>query len=224
MCENMLYYTSRIWLKNVTQRGDNVMDFNESSFFNIMEEISQGGDILISDIPDIELYMDQVTTFMDNKLKYQKRTLKDKILTKTMINNYTKSKILIPSKNKRYNRQHMLLLILIYYMKQILSINDISNLFAPILKNINSSHDGTDYLEHLYNTFLQIKENSDDDINQILSQKLKLISNKTEEFPDESKETTRILLTVLMLVATAGIQKRIAEKLIDDYLTKNTSE
>ncbi|HYE11935.1 MAG TPA: DUF1836 domain-containing protein, partial [Patescibacteria group bacterium] len=61
------------------------MDFNESSFFGIMEEIVHGVDISISDIPDIELYMDQVTTFIDNKLGYHKRTLKDKILTKTMI-------------------------------------------------------------------------------------------------------------------------------------------
>ena len=197
-----------------------MMDFNESTFFSIMEEIAQGGDISISDIPDIELYMDQVTTFIDNKLKYHKRALKDKILTKTMINNYTKSKILLPSKNKRYNRQHMILLILIYYLKQILSINDISILFAPLFKSITSSNEGTDYLCSLYNGFLKIKENSADDLKEILSQKLEQINNKAEEFLDESKETSRILLTVLMLVATAGIQKRIAEKIIDDYMTK----
>jgi hypothetical protein len=197
-----------------------MMDFNESTFFSIMEEIAQGGDISISDIPDIELYMDQVTTFIDNKLKYHKRALKDKILTKTMINNYTKSKILLPSKNKRYNRQHMILLILIYYLKQILSISDINLLFAPLFKSITSSNDGADYLESLYNGFLQIKENSADELKDILSLKLEQINTKAEEFPNESKETSRILLTVLMLVATASIQKRIAEKIIDDYLTK----
>lgn len=196
------------------------MDFNESSFFNIMEEIAQGGDISISDIPDIELYMDQVTTFIDNKLGYHKRNLKDKILTKTMINNYTKSKILLPSKNKRYNRQHMLLLILIYYLKQILSINDVNTLFAPLFKNMSSSKDGADYLGSLYNGFLQIKDDSTKDLKEILSQKLKLIDDKAEEISGESKETSRILLTVLMLVATASIQKRIAEKIIDDYLVK----
>jgi hypothetical protein len=196
------------------------MDFNENSVFNIIEEIAQGGDINISDIPDIELYMDQVTTFIDNKLKYHKRTLKDKILTKTMINNYTKSKILLPSKNKRYNRQHMILLILIYYLKQILSINDINVLFTPLFKNMNTDPDGMEYLGSLYNSFLQVKENSTCDFKEAISQKLKLIDAKAEDFPDESKETTRILLTVLMLVATASIQKRIAEKIIDDYLQK----
>ena len=196
------------------------MDFNEDTFFKIAEDISQGRDIRIPDIPDIELYMDQVTTFIDNKLGYNKRILKDKILTKTMINNYTKSKILLPSKNKRYNRQHMMLLILIYYLKQILSINDISILFVPLFKNITSSNDGAGYLENLYNAFLEVKDNNANDLKSILSQKLDLISTKAEEFPNDSKETSKILLTVLMLVATAGIQKRIAEKIIDDYLTK----
>jgi hypothetical protein len=196
------------------------MDFNENSFFSIIEELGQGGDIRISDIPDIELYMDQVTTFIDSKLKYHKRTLKDKILTKTMINNYTKSKILLPSKNKRYNRQHMILLILIYYLKQILSINDINILFTPLFKNMNSSPDGMEYLGSLYNSFLQVKEESTSELKEKMEQKLKLIDAKAEAFPEESKETTRIILTVLMLVATASIQKSIAEKILDDYLQK----
>lgn len=196
------------------------MNFNESSFFSIMQDIAQGGDISISEIPDIDLYMDQVTTFIDNKLGYQKRTLKDKILTKTMINNYTKSKILLPSKNKKYNRQHIILLIFIYYLKQVISINDINTLFSPLFKTMASSNDETDYLSNLYNGFLQVKENSSEDLKQILSQKLKLINDKAEEFPEESKETSKVLLTVLMLVASASIQKRIAEKIIDDYLVK----
>ena len=196
------------------------MDFNEDTFFKIAEDISQGRSIRIPDIPDIELYMDQVTTFIDNKLGYNKRILKDKILTKTMINNYTKSKILLPSKNKRYNRQHVILLILIYYLKQILSINDISILFVPLFKNITSSNDGAGYLESLYNAFLEVKDNNANDLKSILSKKLDLINTKVEELPNDSKETSKILLTVLMLVATAGIQKRIAEKIIDDYLTK----
>lgn len=197
-----------------------IMNFNENSFLSIMEEIAQGGDINISEIPDIDLYMDQVTTFIDNKLGYHKRTLKDKIFTKTMINNYAKSKILLPPKNKKYNKQHMILLILIYYLKQILSINDISTLFSPLFENMSSSNDETDYLCSLYNSFLQAKKTSSEDLKLILSQEFKLINDKVEEFPAESKETSKLLLTVLMLVATASIHKRIAEKIIDDYLVK----
>lgn len=196
------------------------MAFDDASLLKIMEEMVQGGDINIADIPDIELYMDQVTTFIDSKLGYHKRTLKDKILTKTMINNYTKSKILLPSKNKRYNRQHMIQLILIYYLKQVLSINDINALFVPLFKNMTSSKDGTDYLGSLYNSFLQVKNEGIEDANTILPQRLRLIEEKAQKFPEESRESSRLLLTVLMLVATASMQKRMAEKIIDEYLQK----
>jgi len=197
-----------------------IMDFCEDSFFKIVEEATQGGDVNISDIPDIELYIDQVTTFIDNKLGYNKRTLKDNVLTKTMINNYTKSKILPPPKNKKYSRQHMILLIFIYYLKQVLSINDINTLFTPLFKKINPPGGGMDYLGSLYNSFLQIKESSTDDLNEILSQKFKTINEKAAELPDDSEEVSRILLTVLTLVSAASIQKRVAEKIIDDYLKR----
>ena len=66
------------------------------------------------DIPSIELYMDQVTTFMDRYLSKNKRTEEDKTLTKTMINNYTKNDLLPPSNKKRYSKEHIILLIYIY--------------------------------------------------------------------------------------------------------------
>ena len=52
------------------------------------------------DIPNIDLYMDQVTTFMDEHLASSKRFDDDKILTKTMINNYTKNKLIPPPQKK----------------------------------------------------------------------------------------------------------------------------
>ena len=80
-------------------------------------------------IPNIDLYMDQVTTFMDANLEHSKRYEEDKILTKTMINNYAKNNLLPPPVKKKYSKEHILLLIFIYYLKSILSISDIQTLF-----------------------------------------------------------------------------------------------
>ena len=85
-----------------------------------------------ADIPAIDLYMDQVTTFMDKHLKDNKRFDDDKILTKTMINNYAKNDLLPAPVKKRYSKQHVILLIFIYYFKNILSINDIKTILGPI--------------------------------------------------------------------------------------------
>ena len=80
------------------------------------------------EIPNIDLYMDQVTTFMDSRLASSRRYDSDKILTKTMINNYAKNKLLPPPVKKKYSRNHMLMLIFIYYFKNLLSINDIQKI------------------------------------------------------------------------------------------------
>lgn len=83
-------------------------------------------------IPDIPLYMDQLTTFMDERLEKSKRYPEDKVLTKTMINNYAKNNLLPPPDRKKYTKEHTLLLIFIYYFKNMLSFHDIETLFAPI--------------------------------------------------------------------------------------------
>ena len=84
------------------------------------------------DIPNIDLYMDQVTTFMDEQLAASKRYESDKILTKTMINNYAKNNLLPSPDKKKYSKEHVLTLLFIYYFKNILSINDIRSILNPL--------------------------------------------------------------------------------------------
>ena len=84
------------------------------------------------EIPNIALYMDQVTTFMDAQLASSRRFESDKVLTKTMINNYAKNHLLPPPEKKKYSREHMLLMLFIYYFKSFLSITDIQTLMEPL--------------------------------------------------------------------------------------------
>lgn len=73
---------------------------NEESIMDIINKLREIDYINPEDIPNIDLYMDQVTTFMDAHLEACKRTEEDKILTKTMINNYTKNNLLPPPNKK----------------------------------------------------------------------------------------------------------------------------
>ncbi len=193
------------------------MELSDDYLSALLESLAKDKDIKPGHIPDIDLYMDQVTTFIDSRLGHLKRDPKDSILTKTMINNYTKSKILPPSKNKKYDKRHMLLLILIYYMKQVLSISDIQTLFIPLFKELQASDDGQATLEVLYDLFLDIKKDDFLDIERQLSEKVKHIEEKTSILEVSDKKFCNMLLTVLMLVMQADIQKRLAEKIIDDY-------
>ena len=90
---------------------------NRDILKKILRRIREASYVEPEDIPNIDLYMDQVTTFMDEHLKNNKRYPSDKALTKTMINNYTKNRLLPPPVKKKYSKEHMLLLLFIYYLK-----------------------------------------------------------------------------------------------------------
>ena len=102
---------------------------NQDLYKELLRKLSNLEFIKPEEIPNIDLYMDQVTTFMNDHLSDAKRREDDKILTKTMINNYAKNNLLPPPVKKKYSKEHMLLLIFIYYMKSFLSITDIQELF-----------------------------------------------------------------------------------------------
>ena len=110
------------------------MTIDKNDLLNsIMESLDRIQHIKAEDIPNIDLYMDQVTTFMEGKLKSSLRNpQEDKILTKTMINNYAKNDLLPPPIKKKYSKEHVIMLIFIYYYKGFLSINDIQALLNPI--------------------------------------------------------------------------------------------
>ena len=125
------------------------MDYNKESLNKLVEEIIDTKDVSLMEIPCVDLYMDQVTTFFNEKLGSLKRNEEDKILTKTMINNYTKGKVLMPAKNKKYTNEHMILLTLIYNLKQAISLNDINTIFNSII-DVKDKKGTSVSLEDLY--------------------------------------------------------------------------
>ena len=134
------------------------MTIDDKDMINsILESVSRIDYIKPEDIPNIDLYMDQVTTFMEEQLVSSKRYADDKILTKTMINNYAKNKLLPPPEKKRYSKEHVLMLIFIYYFKNILSINDIQTLLTPITQKYFKSMTEKD-MTYIYNEVFSMEK------------------------------------------------------------------
>ena len=116
------------------------MTIDKNDLLNsILASISRIDYVQSSDIPNIDLYMDQVTSFMEKQLKSTKRYEEDKILTKTMINNYAKNDLLPAPVKKKYSKEHLLLLTFIYYFKNILAMKDIEMLLKPITERYFNS-------------------------------------------------------------------------------------
>ncbi|MBC2579665.1 DUF1836 domain-containing protein [Clostridium sp. DJ247] len=193
---------------------------DEKKLAKLLEDLCSFEQLKLSNIPDIDLYMDQITTFIDEKFSYIKRDLEDASLTKTMINNYTKAGILMPPKKKKYSKQHMILIILTYYLKQIISINDIHDLFSPLVQSINSGENHDKDLEYIYNTFLAIEKSETEKFNHEFQENfinhIKQELGEEDNF-EEHKDISKLIMIVISLVLKANIQKRMAEKIIDEF-------
>ncbi|AMJ41151.1 DUF1836 domain-containing protein [Anaerotignum propionicum] len=183
---------------------------------NFTQEIKSSGSIDIEDIPNIDLYMDQVTTFMDKALVRNKRYDEDKILTKTMINNYTKAKIFPAPVKKKYSRMHIMLLIMIYHLKTVLSIRDIGILFQPVL-SVKSLEEQEKMIHNIYTGFtklqLSTQQNMQSSAEGIQDTAIP-VKEIIEAYQDEKIEK---ILLVLLLAIRANAEKQLAEKVLDTY-------
>lgn len=186
----------------------------EEQILNIIENLKKIEYIKPNEIPNIDLYMDQVTTFMDNNLASSKRFEDDKLLTKTMINNYTKNKLLPPPTKKKYTKNHMLLLIFIYYLKNILSINDIQSIFEPLTKRFYNNEEDIN-LEEIYEEVFSMEKEQIDIITKDLIKKYQRSKDTFKDVDNKNKEFLQTFSFICLLSFDVYIKKMIIEKLID---------
>lgn len=171
------------------------------------------GYIAPEDIPSIELYMDQVTTFMDKHLSKNKRTDEDKNLTKTMINNYSKNNLLPPSNKKRYSKEHIILLIFIYYLKNVVTINDIQVMLTPLIDNFFDNKDAAYSMEEIYTNLCELEKRQYFNTENSIARTLKLVER---DFPGSEDEYLKKLMFLSLLGYDIFMRKRLMEHMIDD--------
>lgn len=167
-------------------------------------------------IPDIQLYMDQVTTFMDKYLSSAKRYPEDKVLTKTMINNYAKNNLLPSPSKKKYSKDHMILLIFIYYLKNILSINDIQTLLSPITKQyFGEDAEGSISLSEIYKELLNFEKTQQNILMNDVKQKFLTVSKLFPDLPKEEQESLQMFSYICALSFDVYMKKQMIECLLD---------
>ncbi|MBQ2054370.1 MAG: DUF1836 domain-containing protein [Eubacterium sp.] len=165
--------------------------------------------IVPEDIPNEEMFMEQVTTFMEKHLKANLRNEEEKTLTKAMINNYTKNKLMPPPVKKRYSREHLIFLIYIYYMKNVMSISDIQKMMEPLM-----SDDMTD--EKLYEIYKKTFEMEKAEYFNIEDSVIEASRITEKRLPKSEDERLNKMLYIFMLGYDVYSKKRLIEKLIDE--------
>ena len=187
----------------------------------ILESISRIDYIKPEDIPNIDLYMDQVTTFMEEQLSSSKRYPEDKILTKTMINNYAKNNLLPSPEKKRYSKEHLLLLIFIYYFKNILSINDIQTLLGPITEKYFRSDSEMD-LTAIYNEVFSMEKEQVELLKKNLLRCYHTSEKTFETAPEEDRKFLKMFSFICLLSFDVYTKKMLIEQLVDELRNENT--
>ena len=196
------------------------MTINTNDLLNsILESISKIDYVKSIDIPNIDLYMDQVTTFMDKQMASSKRYEDDKVLTKTMINNYAKNNLLPSPEKKKYTKEHLLVLTFIYYFKSFLSIKDIEMLLRPVTDRYFHT-DSKLNLTHIYDEVCSFEKDRID----TLKEELKAMYASSSETFSEENEQDREFLQLFSFICTLSfdvyVKKQIIEKLIDSLPEK----
>ncbi len=172
------------------------------------------------DIPDIGLYMDQVTSFVEKDLAREKRYPEDKVLTKTMINNYTKNHLLPPPDKKKYSRDHVIIMILIYYYKSLLSFRDIEQLFEPLTKD----HFGADPelpLSEIYDRLFALAAKETESSREDVREKMKTADTVFENDGSDDGEYLKMFALISELFSDIYLKKKVIEYLIDNLAEEN---
>ena len=183
---------------------------------SILDNISTIDHIKTSDIPNIELYMDQVTTFMDSQMASSKRYPDDKVLTKTMINNYAKNHLLPSPNKKKYSKEHVLMLIFIYYFKSFLSISDIQALLTPLADKYFQKNEGLN-MEDLYNEVFGMEKEQVENLKKDLMEKYDTASKSFADAGEKDREFLTMFSFICLLSFDVYMKKQLIESIIDSF-------
>lgn len=181
----------------------------------LAEQISRNSTISYDELPKLDLFLSQVIDFLNDKFE-------NDTYTKNIVQNYIKGCVISKpedGKKKGYTREHIAQLLLLSYMRPVLTTDEIKKVFNLAFNDINNRSDDIISWEQAYEVFSDVQKN----YFQTMLEDQNLNNNKLKEtvkkFNLEEKDEERILvfLVVMNLVAQASVIKNIAEKIIDEY-------
>jgi len=155
----------------------------------LIERLSVERPVKWDDLPDIELYRDQVLSYMKRQHSLQPE---DAQLTGAMINNYIKSGLLPRANGKKYTKDHLVYLTAICSLKQVLSVGETDELLK-LQPNISDARG-------FYEDYLTLMEQA--------------FQNTAEQL-DKENSKNELAAVALKLAISSYSQKLACEKILD---------
>ena len=187
---------------------------------NTIDEYVSKGKIRVNDFPEIEIYMDQAETFLNKELSIYKKSEKDKVITKTMIGNYIKHNMLPRPVNKKYSKDHLILLTLIFYLKGTFQMEEIEKIMKPLIENYNSQFDDKYDLSSLYEGILEVQAAELEALFQSVNGMINESKYRLRETGLSDDDMLELFMLIVNLSMKADAQKFLAHKLLREYILK----
>ena len=181
----------------------------------LAEEISNTSMIPYEELPKYDLFLSQVIDFLNDKF------VEDKY-TNNIVQNYIKSEVISKpedGKKRGYTKIHLVQLVLLSYMRPILTTEEIKKVFSLAFNEINDRSDDIIDWENAYKLFFEIQEESFDknlSATAINDEKLDLII-KEFQLDDKDENSIRTFVIVLSLIAQASAIKKLVQKIVKEY-------
>ncbi|WP_297417757.1 DUF1836 domain-containing protein [Clostridium sp.] len=192
--------------------------FDSNYIKELAEEMSKNSSISYEDFPKYDLFLSQVIDYLNDKFIDEK-------FTNNIVQNYTKSEVITKpedGKKRGYTKMHLIQLVLLSYMRPLLTTEEIKKVFRLAFNEINDRSDDILSWEETYKTFIQIqKESFDDYLATSLAHENKLEELiKNFDLKEKDKERIKIFLLVLSLIAEASVIKKLVQRIVNAYETE----
>jgi Domain of unknown function (DUF1836). len=190
-------------------------DFYSNYIEQLVNEITKSSLVSYEDLPQFDLFLSQVIDFLNDKFE-------DEEFTKNIVQNYAKSEVISKpedGKKRGYTKTHLIQLVLINYMRPLLTTEEIKKVFKLAFNEINDHNDDILSWEETYKIFTQVqKESLNTPLNPVLNHEEKFEKIIKElDLKNNDEERIRIFLLVIFLISEASVIKKLVQKLVDKY-------
>ena len=178
----------------------------KAEFDAVINDAVNDAELKSSEIPVIDLYVDQIINLVAEKQKEGSPRFFEKQLTKTMINNYSKDGVIAPVKGKKYSKEQILQILTVYMMKSTLSIGEIKRVLLGAYAI--EGFDGKSF-NALYDRYIDIKDDNRDYVKSV-------IDGMINEADIDIEREEDFIIALCGIVSLSAYLKNIAQAMIDE--------
>ena len=186
----------------------------------VMDKYAKTGLLLPDEMPEVELYMDQVVSLLNKELAVYKEKEQD-VFTKSMVSNYVKHKVLPKPENKKYNKEHMIILNMIFQLKSIFQMDEMKVLFKSFVENYESILEKQYDMEGLYDSLLRSRDKEILQMTNHIHEDIEYVKAVMEEMGTSDDDAHEIMGVILILAIQSNAYRLMARKLLNEYFIDN---